>query len=455
MFKRTLFKTLEQWKTSAVRKPLLIRGARQVGKTTLVRQFSESYTYAITLNLERAEDLQFFMAFSDATILIKALFTKHNIPFSKSSETLLFIDEIQASPEAIAMLRYFYEDLPELHLIAAGSLLEQVMRNVKSFPVGRVQYLYLHPFNFLEYLEAKEQTGALAALKTVPVQEYAHQTLLSLFNEYAIVGGMPEVVKTFLQTKGISDLAIIYENIWETYKNDVEKYAHNRTEARVIKHIMATAHNYLDRRIKFQNFGSSNYKSREVGEAFRSLHDAKVIQLIYPCTNVVPPIQTDYKKSPRLQFLDTGLVNYALNIQADMLSLQDLNSAYKGGIIPHLITQELISLNTYKNRTPHFWVREKSQASSEVDLVYAYKNLIIPIEVKSGKVGKLRSLHQFIERASHPYAVRMYAGMFSIEKHKTPNGNPFYLMNLPYYLSLYLDEYITLFINQIKKLNEP
>lgn len=451
MYQRKLYKALVKWKMSDSRKPLIIRGARQVGKSTLVAQFAKSYAHYIALNLEREKELKYFEDYTDATTLVNALFTKHSISLSKKSDTLLFIDEIQASPKAIALLRYFFEDIPELHVIAAGSLLEHVMNKVKSFPVGRVQYLYLHPFNFVEFLQAKNHTGALEAIAEIPIPKYAHTTLLDLFNEYAIIGGMPEVVKTYLHTQSLSDLAVVYENIWETYKNDVEKYAKNSTEARVINHIMATAHSYIDQRIKFQNFGNSNYKSREVGEAFRNLDDAKIIQLIYPCTNLNPPIQPDYKKSPRLQFLDTGLINYELNIQADMLALSDLSTAYKGAIIPHLITQELISLNTYKNQKPNFWVREKSQASSEVDLVFSYKGLLIPIEIKSGKVGKLRSLHQYVERAPHPFAVRIYAGDFSIEKHTTPGEKEFYLMNLPYYLTTYLSQYIEYFTKQYEQ----
>ena len=451
MYKRHLHTALEHWKNSHNRKPLILRGARQVGKSTLVAQFAKSYPFFISINLERAADHQYFEDYTDVLTLVQALFTKYSISLSKKSETLLFIDEIQTSPKAIALLRYFFEDLPDLHVIAAGSLLEQVMSSVKSFPVGRVQYLYLHPFNFLEFLEAKNHSGALETIRQVPVPNYAHSTLLHLFNKYTIIGGMPEVVKNYLQTQSLSDLAVVYENIWETYKNDVEKYAHNHTEERVINHIMATAHSYIDQRIKFQNFGNSNYKSREVGEAFRNLNDAKVIQLLYPCTNVEPPIQPDYKKSPRIQYLDTGIVNYELNIQADMLAFSDLSTAYKGAIIPHIITQELISLNTHKNKKPNFWVREKTQASSEVDLVYTYKGLIIPIEIKSGKVGKLRSLHQFIDRVPHPYAVRMYAGEFSIEQHKTPSGTPFILMNLPYYLGTYLELYLEYLITQYEQ----
>ena len=179
----------------------------------------------------------------------------------------------------------------------------------------------------------------------------------------------------------------------------------------------------------------------------RNLDEAKIIQLIYPTTDVEPPIKSDLKKSPRLQFLDTGLVNHALDIQAQMLGMQDLNTAFKGAVIPHLITQELISLNTISSKKPNFWVREKRQSSSEVDLVISHKGKVIPIEIKSGSTGSLKSLHQFMERTNHPYAVRMFAGEFSIEKTKTPDGTPYILMNLPYYLGTKIPDYIDYFIN--------
>ncbi|WP_299366866.1 AAA family ATPase [Winogradskyella sp.] len=438
---------MHQWKKSAKRKPLILRGARQVGKTTLVNQFSKNYDFYIPLNLERPSDLRYFKNYTDTKTIVEALFLAHNISTNDMGNVLLFIDEIQESTEAIALLRYFYEDLPQLHVIAAGSLLEHVMNKVKSFPVGRVSYLYLHPLNFTEYLDAKQKTLASEKINEIPVKHFAHQTLKDLFHEYAIIGGMPEVIENYLETNNISDLPKIYESIWATYKDDIEKYAKNTTETRVIRHIIDTAHLYIDQRIKFQNFGASNYKSREVGEAMRNLDDARIIQLIYPTTSLEPPIKADLKKSPRLQFLDTGLVNYELNIQADMLALEDLNSAYKGAIIPHLITQELMSLNTIGYSKPNFWVREKKQASSEVDLVVQYKDNVIPIEIKSGKEGKLKSLHQFIDMTEYDHAIRLYAGEFSIEQHITTVGKKSYLlMNLPYYLGTKLMDYISYFV---------
>jgi hypothetical protein len=258
---------------------------------------------------------------------------------------------------------------------------------------------------------------------------------------------MPEVVKKYVKNDSLIGLPKLFQSIWLTYKKDIEKYASTETERKVIKHVINVAHLYIDKRIKFQNFGNSNYKSREVKEAILSLNDARIIQLIYPTTVLDLPIIGDYKKSPRLQFLDTGLIINALQIQREMLGVKDLSNLFKGAIIPHIITQELMSLNNLFYKKPNFWVREKKQASSEVDLVYQYKNLVIPIEIKSGKTGTLKSLHQFVNRSNHPYAVRIFAGEFHIEKTKTPEGTHYLLMNLPYYLGTKLPEYIAYFIN--------
>ena len=146
-----------------------------------------------------------------------------------------------------------------------------------------------------------------------------------------------------------------------------------------------------------------------------------------------------------MQFLDTGLLNHSLNIQADMLNMPDLSNAFKGAIIPHIIVQEIISLQHLSYKKPKFWVRDKTQSSAEVDLLIVSGNKTFPVEIKSGPTGKLRSLHQFIERSSHPFAVRIYASPFRVEQHKTPGGKDFLLMNLPYYLGGKLTEYLKFF----------
>ncbi|MFS4454520.1 ATP-binding protein [Maribacter sp. 2304DJ31-5] len=446
-FKRHATAYLKDWKVSKNRKPLILRGARQVGKTTLVKEFAKNYKHHIFLNLEKASDTRFFETYDDVGTLVEALFLSNNISPKEQGNTLLFIDEIQELPKAIRSLRYFFEEVPDLNVIAAGSLLEFAMKDVESFPVGRIEYLYLYPLNFHEYLGAIQHTAAMEQLNAIPLKPVVHKVLLDLFHRYAIIGGMPEIVKTDIENNNLAELPKVYESIWGTYKNDVEKYASNGSQRRVIKHITDTAHLYIDQRIKFQNFGKSNYRSREVGEAMRNLDAAKIIQLIYPTTDIEPPMKPDIKKSPRLQILDTGLVNYTLEIQAQMLGMEDLDNTFKGAIIPHLIIQEVISLNTITDTKPNFWIREKKQSSSEVDLVYPHGNKIIPIEIKSGATGTLKSLHQFMDKAGHPYAIRMYAGEFKVENSTTIEGTSFLLMNLPYYLGTQLPKYIEYFVS--------
>ena len=447
IFKRSAEAYLHKWKNDPSRKPLILRGARQVGKTTLVNEFAKTYKHSILLNLEKTSDIDFFNKYDNVNAIIESLLLTNNISISSLKDTLLFVDEIQESPKAIHLLRYFYEDFPSLDVIAAGSLLEFSMKKVKSFPVGRIEYLNLYPLNFQEFLMAQGMESAIEQLNRIPHDSFAHQVLIKLFNQYAIIGGMPEVISKFLEQKSLTELPGVYQSIWDTYKNDVEKYSRNETERKIIKHIISTAHLYIDKRIKFQNFGQSNYRSREVGEAMRNLNDARIIQLVYPTTDFEFPVKPDIRKSPRLQFLDTGLINNELGVQADMLSFSDLSNMYKGAIIPHIIAQELISLNISQNKIPHFWIREKKQSSSEVDLVFTLQGKVIPIEVKSGSEGTLKSLHQFVNRSNHPYAIRMYAGEFKINKTKTPEGTAYLLMNMPYYLGTKIPEYVEYFVN--------
>jgi predicted AAA+ superfamily ATPase len=443
MIQRKAYERLLEWKKAKNRKPILLRGARQVGKTTLIKQFSGEFENYIELNLEREADKKLFEIDNIDKILNATYLLKGVSP--RNGDTLLFIDEIQESPKAIQLLRYFYEEKPELFVIAAGSLLEFAMKKVPSFPVGRVEYIYLHPVNFVEFLGAIKNNMAKEILKTVPIPDYAHETLLGLFHDYALIGGMPEVVNNYFTDKNIAALSKTYHRLWQAYKDDVEKYAKNDTERKVIRHVIDSAPSESNR-IKFEGFGNSNYRSREVGDALRSLDLAKIIRLIYPTTSIEPPIATEYKKRPRLQFLDTGMLNHILLLQGELIGLKDLSDLYRGRIIEHLVYQEIISIHEETSYQPHFWTRESKDSNSEVDLVYRYDKFIIPIETKSGKQGRLRSLHQFVERCNHPYAIRLYAGEYKIEETKTPYGVPYLLMNLPYYLASQIPEYLQYFI---------
>ena len=187
--------------------------------------------------------------------------------------------------------------------------------------------------------------------------------------------------------------------------------------------------------------GNSNYKSREVGEAFRALNKSRLIQLVFPTISTRPPQEIDFTRKPRLQFLDTGLLNYALGIQSQLIGIKNLNDIFRGRIIQHVIFQQLQSQFTSLGSDFHFWVREKTNTSSEVDLIYQENQFLIPIEVKSGSHGRLRSLHQFMDRTNHPFAIRLLANRLLIEHVNTPAGKPFTLYNLPYYLACWIPQY--------------
>lgn len=359
--------------------------------------------------------------------------------------TLLFLDEIQESPKAIQQLRYFYEELPHIHVVAAGSLLEFALKKVPSFPVGRVEQMVLHPFDFEEYLMAQDHHRMVDELHVIPYHDYGYQSIMDQFHKYAIIGGMPEAIKQFITDQSLAALGGVYDALWQGYQDDAEKYASNQTERKILRHIINSAPHEKDR-ICFEGFGHSAYRSREAGEAFRALDLARIIRLMYPSTAINPPLNEDLKKRPRLQFLDTGILNHALNIQAELIGVTDMHTVLKGRIIQHLVIQELQAQHDSTFYRPHFWVREKAKSNAEVDLLYQYKKYLIPIEIKSGPQGKLRSLHQFMELCGHPYAVKLLANRFSVERVKTPSGHPYLLMNLPYFLGVKIPQYVEWFI---------
>jgi len=430
--KRKLYQKLIDWKDSDRRKPLIIRGARQVGKTTLVREFAKKYDSFIELNLEKADDRLLFEKHQVREI-VDILLLQNNLPLG-TSNVLVFIDEIQECPQAIQGLRFFHEDFQWLHVICAGSLLEHVIKHIPTFPVGRVQQMVLHPLDFEEFLWAKGNSRMSDLFKHVPVPEQFDDLFFDVFHEYAMIGGMPEVVKVFLSKGSVTYLPEVFDEIWQTYAEDIEKYGRNDTEKKVLRHIVATAAHAQDR-ITFAGFGNSNYRSREVGEAFQSLHKSRLIRLIYPVTSTAPPQTVDFRRKPRLQFLDTGLLNAILGIQAEMVGIKDLSDFYRGWIIQHLVYQEIQATFSGLDQDLHFWVREKTSSEAEVDLIMPHRNMLLPIEVKSGAQGRLRSLHQFMDATNHDIAVRLIRNHYSVQQVQTIKGKPFKLINLPYYLA--------------------
>lgn len=444
-----MIKELENWRTNSFRKPLVIRGARQVGKTTLVHEFGKQFKQYIYLNLESAQDRSYFKNFRDIHQLFAQILLQHRMKKELVNETLLFIDEIQEMPEAVNILRYFKEDLPELAVISAGSMLETLLGKNVTFPVGRVEYKVLRPVSFEEYLTALGEDQLLEEYAKLPIENYAHSSLLESFHTYALIGGMPEIIQHYREHKDITALGPLYDSLIQSYIQDAEKYAKSEHQLQLIRFCIHQTIKKAGSRTSLVGFGNSNYSSKEIGEVLRALEKTYLLHILYPVTGTTLPLEPDQKKTPRIQFLDSGLINYNLGLQKDIIGTQDLHSVYKGTLIEHLTGQELLAQKNLSLDKLHFWIRQKKQSDAEIDFLHVYNGKIIPIEVKSGAKGTLKSLQVFMDRSPLHFAIRLYAGEIKLDELKTKNGKPFHLLSLPYFLASQLDQYIEWLLDQI------
>jgi predicted AAA+ superfamily ATPase len=374
---------------------------------------------------------------------------KQNVSTHDAGCCLLFLDEIQASVAAVAQLRYFYEDIPELHLIAAGSLLEVALqREHISFPVGRVEFRYLYPMCFEEFLGAVAGRDMVDVFSLVPSPVFAQEELFKLYHQYALIGGMPEAVAEYVRTKDIVAVNRVYENLFAAYADDIPKYTRNEAMARVLRHCLKTVPLQAGSRIQFAGFGESCYGSREVGDALRTLEKVMLISLLYPTVLVSVPLVPNTRKSPRLQCLDTGLVQYVCGVQQALIGINDLSSSFRGNLLEQLTGQELMASRNDVRKVPLFWVREKTQSQAEVDFLELNGAVPLPVEVKSGVAGRLRSLNRFMEMSpSAKTAVRLYRGGFLTQD--AGAGIKFRLLNIPYYHVARIQEYVNM--NEPKK----
>lgn len=446
MIERQILNELRKWRQRSNRKPLILRGARQVGKTTIVNEFAKEYDVFLKLNLEKNADKTLFERYETINELIVAIHLYNEKKIEKRP-TLLFIDEIQNSPKAVAMLRYFYEEANHIHVIAAGSLLESLLNTQHiSFPVGRVEYLAMRPCSFLEFMNGIGESFDANLIQSLQA-DAVHERIIQRFNNYTLVGGMPAAIVQYAENRDILSVASIYESLIESYKEDAEKYAANDTIAKIIRHILQVGWAYAGETISFEKFGGSNFKSREMGTAFRTIEKAMLLELVYPTSETKLPILSDFRKKPKLIWLDTGLVNFASKIQQEVFSVQNIQDAWRGKIAEHIVAQELITLNTLVSTKRNFWRRDKEGSDAEVDFIIIIDGKIIPIEVKSGHNAHLRSLHFFMDQTPHTIAVRIWSNPLSVDRVKTPSGKEFKLINVPFYYVGVLEKVLERFSN--------
>lgn len=388
------------WKNSKDRKPLLLRGARQVGKTYTVRNFAKDhFENIVEINFELQPELKKIFNTLDPGLIIKNLKLVLGQPI-KPAKTLLFFDEIQECPQAIMSLRYFYEMRPEFFVMGAGSLLEFALSNKKlKMPVGRIQYAYLQPLSFGEFLTAVNEQELKAYLKEIsihhPPAPAVHEKLLGLLKEYLIIGGMPAVVRSYSANKTSLEYDQTQLSLVQTYRDDFGKYASPARQIYLQK-VFSTAPGMVGRRYKYSHV-DSDIQSRELKEALHLLTMAGVIIKVTAASAHGLPFQTDEGKF-KVIFLDTGLMQRACGLSPQIAMSDDFLAINAGGLAEQFVGEELLAvLDPFCDRTLYFWARDKKGSQAEVDYLMVHQSHIIPIEVKAGKTGTLKSLKLFME----------------------------------------------------------
>lgn len=414
--KRDLERDLFSWKDRKDRLPLLLRGARQVGKSYIVEEFGKKvFKNIVIVNFEfRPELKQCFTTLDPVEIINKLQLLMGEA--IEGEKTLLFLDEIQECPNAIMALRYFKEKYDRLAVIGAGSLMEFAL-NSSDFrmPVGRVQFIYLEPLSFGEFLTASGNEQLRHYLGEIRlngvIDGVVHQKLMGLLRIYLIVGGMPAVVNEYLESRNLLNCQRIQNSLLQAYRSDFGKYA-NSSAHKYLQKVLYEAPRLVGDRVKYSNIDPDS-KSRDIKQALNLLELAGIIYPVCATAASGLPLGSQVnEKKFKLNFLDVGLMQNACGLQAELTLADDFIQINSGAVTEQFIGQELRAYSdSYLERGLFFWARDKRNSSAEVDFVIAVGSQIFPLEVKAGKTGTLKSLKLFIKEKKSLFGVR-----FSQEK---------------------------------------
>jgi len=423
---------------------LVLRGARQVGKTYLVEHWgAENFDAVETVDLERERDLHSLFSQSDPMRVLAELGVLRGRSVTPG-KTLLFLDEIQACPPALALLRYFHELMPELHVIAAGSLLDFALREFEySMPVGRIEFLHLQPMSFEEFLAATEGEALVDYLKTwslaQPPSEAVSKRFFEVMRRYFFVGGMPEAVAAYAARKDLLEVQRIQTALVETVQADFGKYGPRRLQELMRKTYRHIAEN-VGRKIKFVNI-SREERSADVRHALELLTMSRVVHpVVHTSANGLPLGAERDERHFKALFLDIGLVNRLCGL--NLIGAEDLITVNEGALAEQFVGQQLLcAAPAFEDPQLFYWAREARNANAEVDFVISRNQEILPVEVKAGRTGTLRSTFQFLREKRRKGAVRFYTGSPVLEDIELPgeDGITVQLLSLPLYAVGQLD----------------
>ncbi len=396
---REKLKDLLVWKDKKNRKPLIVNGARQVGKSWLIKHFGSTYFEGklLLVNLEKNKDLHvIFKTNLDVKRIVfeLSLVLNHSIDIGKD---LLFFDEIQTCPEALGSLRYFYEDLPELHVIAAGSLLDFEFRN-QPFPVGRVEIMNLHPMTFYEFLLSRGKSKVAELLKN-PIENQSkdlNQFFEDDFQNYLVVGGMPECVAYFIENQDLVGIRHIQDDLLYTYEQDFKKYQPTINNDCLLD-ILENGTKFIGNQITYSKL-SERFSNPTIKKGVELLKTARLLHSVQNVSVSGLPLTASGKQF-KLFFLDVGLLLRKSKLDYQNLYIKrQLTAAFQGMLAEQFVAQQLFAQN---DQNVFYWARTEVGTSSEVDFVFVQEGKIVAVEVKSGTKGSLKSLHYLLNQYAH------------------------------------------------------
>jgi hypothetical protein len=436
--KRTVEQELIAWKGRPDRKPLLVRGARQIGKTYIIESFGEAhFESVVTVNFEEMKGIKnSFEGDLSPSLILRDVSARLNQPIIPG-KTLLFFDEIQACPNALLSLRFFKEQMPDLHVIGAGSLLEFILGDDRySFPVGRIEYCFMRPMSFMEFLEAKGETLSLnwinEATPKEPIGPAAHAKLLNTVKEYFIIGGMPEAIRSFLTTGQLANIDSVHQDLLNSYENDFGKYPRS-SQQKFMKLLFEAVPRLVGERFKYAKI-HPHAQSRDYLESIDVLSRTGIIHLVFENAAAGVPLRAQKKENKfKLLFLDIGLLPHSA---VTMIDASDVTTVNDGKLAEQFVGQEIVAYaKSYERPELYYWQREKRGSDAEVDYVIEVKSHVIPIEVKAGPKGHLRSLRQFMTEKNSPLGVQISEAPLSYRNQ---------ILSVPFYMIKRLPELISM-----------
>ncbi len=422
--KRSQTKDLKNWFHSKHRKPLILRGARQVGKSTLVRLFcEENQINLIEINLERERLRSVELSSVKMNDVLDEIQLKTRM--SLQGNTLIFFDEIQEQPSLLKFLRYFYEERPDIPVIAAGSLLEVALKAENfSFPVGRVEFMHLGPMTFTEFLLATGNNLLVDKIQALDFSEVVMELAREQFRLFLYVGGMPQAVKTFVEEKSLVPVRAIQEQIIQTYIADFPRY-NARINFDRVQRIFAATVTQLGKKIIYQRL-DANSQAREVRRTIELLLDARVLlNCIHSAGNSVPLMGESDSAIQKIYFLDIGLANCLLKIDLDVIDAELKNHFNTKGMLAEQFVAQHLSYIYDPSYQPglFYWLRDKGIQKGEIDFLLEKGQNIIPIEVKATAAGHMKSLFYFLKEKRMEKAVKLSLESFKVDtvKHRIQN----------------------------------